>query len=422
MLKPAPCLGLAIAGALALSASGADPAAVFAPNHLFVTDRSGLVVHEFDGTFALVRTIDVSGVLAGNLLQGVAFGPDNNLTVIGFNGTLAVLDADLNVVRTQAIGTAAQDIAYGMDGHQFISIADDNHASEFDKDGGLIAHRGSVSLPVGMEIDPAGCLYLAGWGPAELVRVDRSGPNLASFGGAVATDAWEMRFGPGGRLFVADDTANAVLEIDMDGTLADSFGAGQGFTTINTFTFGPDGAIYVSDDAALQIHRITMDDDVDTVLGGGLVTGIPTGLAWSPFRLAAKITGNFHRDGNTVKVKEKDALLLIAPYSNTFFIQLQDDLDDNKDLATLSGSDQWVYNGFDLADSAAPETRILTGSSFANNTRSRGATFAALTVEGEVAENGMFLVHTAKGDIHFTTSGGSFLGSIKAKTVPEIVE
>jgi tripartite motif-containing protein 71 len=126
----------------------------------------------------------------------------------------------------------------------------------------VITAGGNEALkgPMGLTVDEAGNLYIADTGNARVVRCDKEGRYLGSFGGPGEGDGKfkapvDLAFGPGGNLVVLDRGTGFVQAFSKDGSfVARVLGAGTGFYNPSGIA-GNANAVFVADTGTGRLLR-----------------------------------------------------------------------------------------------------------------------------------------------------------------------
>jgi streptogramin lyase len=161
--------------------------------------------------------------------------------------------------------------------------------------------------PMGVAATPAGLIFVADLGAAEVVRVDLAGTCLAFGQGTlerpvgVATSA--------GKVFVVDSAAHAVLVFAEDGRALSRFGSrgddGAGLNYPVAIGAAPDGSLLVVDSLNFRVARFSPEGQLLGSLGGE--PDSPSGLP-RPKGVVAGADGRVY-----VSDAERDLVLVFHP-------------------------------------------------------------------------------------------------------------
>lgn len=289
-------------------------------------------VYVSDGSEGRIRKIDVNGIIstfAGNGIRGYR----------GDGGP-----------ATQARIASPRSLAWGPDGSLY--FVDDYYGvvRKVGPDGAISTFAGSQDAPLragSIEFGPDGKLYFTGSHTLARLEGDGSTTVIAGTGlpgysgdGGPATEAQlnfpgDLAFGPGGEIYVADNSNRRVRKIDVNGIITTIAGTGEyassgdggpaggaALITPTHVTAAPDGSVYVSDGRAERIRKIAPDGTITTLIGTGTTgysgDGGPAAQAAvnAPFDSAVDAHGNvLFVDAGNDRIRRIDAAGVVTTFA-----------------------------------------------------------------------------------------------------------
>jgi len=267
-------------------------------HNLFVLDL-GDFVREYHARSGVPIT-NVSGVL--NDPYDAEFGSDRLLYVASFgNNSVVLVDPDAGVATTFVASgsgglTGAAGIAFGPDGHLYVSSQTTDRVLRFDGSTGaslgtfVTPGSGGLSEPCGLVFGDQGNLFVTSAGDHSVKEYDgQTGAFVGSFvvpGAGGLTGPRDLVFKPGGNLLVTSYSTDQVLEYDGNtGAFVRVFHDNVIPTSPWGIEVGPNGNVYVVRHQGtiriLEYDAVTGRYYRSFVRGdAGLVS--PTGLAFRP--------------------------------------------------------------------------------------------------------------------------------------------
>jgi sugar lactone lactonase YvrE len=218
-----------------------------------------------------------------HLVDNPAFDPDGSLYVT-FSGSRGQ-QGPVSIYRVRPDGTREPfvtdlpnptSLAFGPDGHLYVSSRFDGSVHRIGRDGSVATHATDLGVPCGIAFGPDGHLFVG----------DRSGSILMVGGGRVSqvaaippsVAAFHLAFGPDGALYVSAPTLSSndvIYRVRLSGEVdvfAEGFGRPQGLA------FDRAGALYVVDaiagDSALFRIRLDRPAEKERLLSGGGLIGL----------------------------------------------------------------------------------------------------------------------------------------------------
>ena len=251
---------------------------------------------ELDGGPTPIRIEDIPGetiyvtvgaVWATGLHQvdNPVFDPDGNLFVT-YSGSRGQ-EAPVSIFRVTPAGTResflsgivnATSMAYGPDGHLYVSSRFEGAVYRVDSDGTHTQVASDLGVACGIAFDEDGWMYV-GDRSGTIFRV-RDGRAVAFATLPPSVAAFHLAMSPGGELFVSGPTLGSydhVHRITRTGeviTVPSPFGRPQGLA------FSPDGVLHVIDAlaGASGLYRLAnLDADPQLVVSGNALVGVAFG-------------------------------------------------------------------------------------------------------------------------------------------------
>ena len=251
---------------------------------------------ELDGGPTPIRIEDIPGetiyvtvgaVWATGLHQvdNPVFDPDGNLFVT-YSGSRGQ-EAPVSIFRVTPAGTResflsgivnATSMAYGPDGHLYVSSRFEGAVYRVDSDGTHTQVASDLGVACGIAFDEDGWMYV-GDRSGTIFRV-RDGRAVAFAALPPSVAAFHLAMSPGGELFVSGPTLGSydhVHRITRTGeviTVPSPFGRPQGLA------FSPDGVLHVIDAlaGASGLYRLAdLDADPQLVVSGNALVGVAFG-------------------------------------------------------------------------------------------------------------------------------------------------
>lgn len=154
-------------------------------------------------------------------------------------------------------------LAYLSEGQLLVSMRGIHRLRRYDlATGALLGEFGAntpVNTPIATIVDKTGTAYVTSLeSHAVLAFNPKSGTYLGSLTGAnnlLLNRPGGATLSPDGWLYVANDTANTVVRMDVSGREITKFASPPPGTTPGGLAFGPDGLLYLSDQANARILR-----------------------------------------------------------------------------------------------------------------------------------------------------------------------
>ncbi len=218
-----------------------------------------------------------------HLVDNPVFDADGNLYVT-FSGSRGQ-QAAVSVYRVRPDGTREPfvtdlpnptSLAFGPDGHLYVSSRFDGSVHRITRDGTATAYATDLGVACGIAFDPDGALYVGDRSGSILTVGDGRVSHVADIPPSVA--AFHLAFGPDRALYVTAPTLSShdviyrVVPTGAVEVFAGGFGRPQGLA------FDRGGALYVVDamagDSALFRIRLDKPEEKERVLSGGALIGV----------------------------------------------------------------------------------------------------------------------------------------------------
>ncbi|MBK6940946.1 MAG: NHL repeat-containing protein [Planctomycetes bacterium] len=413
---------LLICASLALTAPlVAEAQTAFSPGRLFVASLGDDVVIELDPTGVEARRLG-----AGTLVdpRGIAFGPDGNLYVAS-STRVHVFAPDGTLVRSLGENTslsAARGLALGTHGEVFVTSLD--RVLVFEIDGTFLREFGQdddLTVPAGLAIGANGHVFVCSSADNRVFEFDPAGTKVRELGsdGDLSIPIG-LAFGPDGRLWVSSLFGANVVGLDVDGTVASGTvvfdDAALAFPT--GLAFGPNGDLFVASLVGNGVREFSLGG---TYLGSwpsATTAPFPEGVAFSPHRFSARISGELSRTGQKSIKRKEDAVISFTPGSRTLMLALTDVETNTSDLASEFGTDWYVLHGFEAFATPLATTRVFQGFGFVEPVQEAGVASMPMRVSGVTQTSYFaprFVPKKAAGSLHVADATAVFSGSVKTK-------
>jgi DNA-binding beta-propeller fold protein YncE len=316
----------------------------FEPNALAVIDLDTPALRLLDGGGGLIEELDTEFSLGS--VFGAAFGPNGHLYVASYSGgAVYELDRQGNFVSIIGLGVLGDptDVAVGPDGELYVSDYAADRICVFSPGGVLQDEIGAGSpldQPEGLAVFPGGILAVGNGATNTVLRFTTDGAYLDEVGATAGIgDIMGIDWPRDAPIYVAD--------FDNDRVLA--FGGGDEVL----FTLGADGEldgpsdVVVGPDGLIWVLVYAMDNTLVRRLDVGALGGTwPSALAIAPHRFHVKLSGPLGlADADAELHKELDATLVALPGRGTAWLQLEDDPQDDGDLASVFGTTLLSFAG-----------------------------------------------------------------------------
>ncbi len=377
----------------------------FEAGHLFVVSEGGQNVLQFNTKGNLVRTIGA----ALQAPQGLAFAPSGLLFVTARDaGRVSVFNPDGLLVAQldmTASGSVPGAVAFGPDGAVAILDMAGNRVVLINDQGTVLDE---VPLPEGdyslsdLIFGPAGHLFAADVDDGRIVQVSLQGALVDVIGEAELSEPSGLALGPNGHLFVAD--GDSVHEFDAEGNLMQSLGGPSlGLSNARDLSFGASGHLFLS--ATTGVSDVVVELD----LSGAIVRtfqaegelSLPFAHAHAPYRFLTKVRGTVGRPGQGLtNLREKSAVLSIAPGSRTLMLAVTDDVTSFADLASVFNADAFVFQGFEAFEDEDANKRLYYGSQVPKGAFQEGIASINMRIAGKLSPGGRFQPKKAVGNLH----------------------
>ena len=229
--------------------------------------------------------VEIGAPLATGLHQvdSPAFDPDGNLYVTyrgsrGQHAPVAIYVVGRDGTRQPFVSDLPNptSIAFGADGHLYVSSRFDGSVYRVDRRGSVSTYATHLGVACGIAFGPDGLLYVGDRSGSILVVNNGRATQFAEIPSSVA--AFHLSFGPDGSLFVTAPTLaprDVIYRVDPSGRVdvfAEGFGRPQGLG------FDSTGTLYVVDavagDSALYRMDIERPHERERVLEGGSLIGV----------------------------------------------------------------------------------------------------------------------------------------------------
>lgn len=374
-------------------------------------------------------TINFGATGAGDL----AFGPDGNLyvaaifagavTVVAPNGATTTLGGELK-------DFAPTSLAFGMDGHLFVSSSvGDNALHEFDAEGnhlrafGPAAGIGGVTV-TGLALDAGGHIFASVFNLDVVKEYDREGKFVRNIGSGAITEPRDLVFGPDGNLWVTSQSKDKILVYATTGQPKASFDGDGLLDEPSGLAFGADGTLYV---ANLGSHDVTifLDPlDQDGVEGFGFDGALThpdllsaMSLALAPQRFEIKAKGSFAAPGQPAQKLKGSGILSVDLGSRLASLRF---FDDGNGLVDALGTPHLSLSGFWGAESDAAKSSQLHFTQIAQHASSGGSAALQLTLSSKLDKTiGRGAPKKASGTLSRGGAQGVVFLTLKGKPVKE---
>ena len=198
-------------------------------------------------------------------LSAAAASQAQDLYVLDSFGTASVLQYDIHTKVNQGTFTSGYGfstpigIAFGPNGDLYAGDIDNSEVALFDGKTGAYVRS---PVPAGFAYGPDAIAVQSNGNVMEtatyavtgmnsdpsrghlLVHDGQTGAVLNNYEGAVGSEFGQVKTGPDGNLYVADDTSGIVRFDGQTGAYLGVFASGGGLANAYAFTFGPDGDLY----------------------------------------------------------------------------------------------------------------------------------------------------------------------------------
>jgi hypothetical protein len=346
-----PTSSLAAVALAVFSVTGVATAQEFIPNHLFVANFGGNSVVEFNETGTQVRVIPT-----GNSTKpwGIAFGPNGHMYVTCTSlDAVREFDGAGNIVNTfgQADLDFPEGIALGPNGNVFVASFTTNRVVEFTPGGTKVRSFGAGTTLSGCDtvvIGIDGHIWTTSFNTNEVMEFAQDGTFLRKFGPAAGLGGPNAMVQlPNGHLLVTSVFTSSIFEFDSNGNKVTEFGNAAGVAAGFGITVGPDSNLYVGTAGANVVRLTTTGSAVGNAINDAALTGA-AGVAFAPFRFTANITGTLSllNDG-TAKAKET-ATCSYSPGTQTLLVQLVDSPTSSLDLVSIYTNTAMVFHGNEI--------------------------------------------------------------------------
>lgn len=403
-----------------LAAGVIAPADPFEANHLFVVDE-GMRVHEYDEAGAEVPTLltglaKLTGLMSG---RDVAFGPDGGLYV-------SDLDLDEILVWSSAGGGPEASLSaaglsdpgallFNRFGHLLVASEASHSIFVFDCDGNFLREFGGddgLDTPRGLAVALDGDLFVSNFGSNEIVEYSRHDLGL-NIHDTDLDEPWGMAFGRDGRLYVANHGSDDISVFDIVPTgleFAERIGGGAGLSMPTDLGFGPNGKLYVANGGAETVSMLDTDGNLLDTIGADTGLDGPTGLAFSPKVMGAKISGTLITpdEGGRRRLRSV-ARLSWAPGSGQLSLLFPDPEDE---LAEVFGSQVMVFNGLGAGSPNEDRRQVFTGQE-PGDTQTEGLSGLGLEFRGKTGDAGAFEPSSFSGFLHRSSPDGAIDAKVK---------
>lgn len=363
------------------------PGVAGASSLLFDTEgRLLAVASTSDGKNVLVRLMDMlapgasfptTGSFASS--KGAILAPHGNV-IVTTNSSCGAMASDPSLLEISPTGsqlrctslTQLQNptaLAMGPQGHVFVTGTMSSGGkfvgvvSEFTREGVLVrAIEGSptapLANPVAIAFGPNGSPLVADHDQKTILRFNSTpdGGFLSSVVHVIGVAPSAMTLGPNGNVFVAIEDDSATTENEA-------------------------AIVEVNSTTSIEEHRLTFEpvlDDGETVRS----------LVFAPTQLRVELKGTVVRDSQPgVKFKEKNVALSVSPGSRTVAIKLPTDPTDPKDIASLIGTSNLVFHGFEVQRDSSAGKRVFEGLEFRGTPGFDLVSMLTVTLIGPVGSN-----------------------------------
>jgi len=239
-------------------------------NNLYISDSDNEILR-YDGTTGVFIDVFVpSGTGGLGDTQGIVFGSDNNLYVVGdssvlrFNGATGAF-IDTFVTAGSGGLTCNDDITFGPDGSLYVvdrcsdSVLRYNGSTGAFIDEFVSAQSGGLNFARDLVFGPDGNLYVGDSLDAAILRYDgTTGAFIDTFVTAGSGGLLGIRgidFGPDNNLYVGSNTDEVLRYNGSTGAFTDIFASKSGLFSPKGMTIGPDGNLYVGTSGTSEVLR-----------------------------------------------------------------------------------------------------------------------------------------------------------------------
>lgn len=401
-----------------LALAGADESS-FPPNLLFVSKVGASQISVFDGSED--STLETETETDSPF--GVVFGPDGLLYIAdGATGRVLAFGPGGDLKKTIGEDSGLiepRDIAFGPGGDIYVSSATGAPLTIFDAAGKFkytIAEKHGVLRAEGVAVTPNGHIFLASQRDDVIFEFDPSGQVIDRIGVDLGLDdPIGIALGRDGNLYVASENSHEVVVFSGAGEVVARFGPEFGLELPIDLTFGPDDRLYVTALNQGLVHVFTLHELEVTAHSTLDAPGMPTFLTFSPFREKIEVSGGLTSPGNFENDYSELGMLSYAPGSTSLFITLPESNFEEGNLASVFGTNVFVFSGTEARTDASSTKRQFLGQQVPSFESTVPAATIGFRIVTTLESAGFHAVSKVKGSFDCSWKGSIFRGEARTK-------
>lgn len=387
----------------------------FEPNHMFISCHNSKNIVEFDENGAFVRAITPTGL---DSPQSLAFGPNGLLYVTSFaTNQLFEIQPNGTVSNKHFLGNnvGPNAVRVGPEGFLYVNGQTDKKLHRVEVMDGPIHEIGPIPLQTqslnDFEFTSAGTMVAVATNTSTLYELNLLGVPVRTKDISASPFPTGIAIGPFDLVWYSALGGNSLSRATSSLAVLDTFPVAD-LGSPTGIVQGPNGKLFVCSQANDLV--VTFDPKTFQTTGaiGFNVPAMdgPWGIAFSPYRFEAEISGRFGGDEDGTKSVKGDVFLQVAPGSRTITVQFIEGTG-SQELADLFVETGFVFHGTETGDPS--KKRIYTGIEMGLNAGSGSGRIDLEVKTSTSGALGFLRAKSATGRIARSGAGGAFFGEIK---------